>query len=65
MAALDCGLLLFEDNQVKAMDFGPRIAKITTWLFLIGMERKGGDSFGRGPSSGTILGMPGHPKGSH
>ena len=41
LGASDCGLLLFEDNQVKAMDFGPRIAKITTWSFLIGMERMG------------------------
>ncbi len=41
MGASDCGLLLFEDNQVKSMDFGLRIAKITTWSFLIGMERMG------------------------
>ena len=41
MGASDYGLLLFEDNQVKNMDFGPRIAKITTWSFLIGMERMG------------------------
>ena len=37
----DYGLLLFEDSQVKKMDFGPHIAKITTWSFLIGMERMG------------------------
>ncbi len=41
LGASDYGLLLFEDNQVKSMDFGPRIAKITTWSFLIGMERMG------------------------
>lgn len=41
LGASDYGLLLFEDNQVKNMDFGPRIAKITTWSFLIGMERMG------------------------
>ena len=41
LGAPDNGLLLFEDNQVKTMDFGPRIAKITTWSFLIGMERMG------------------------
>ena len=31
MRASDYRLLLFEDNHVKNMDFGPRIAKITTW----------------------------------
>ena len=41
LGASDYGLLLFEDNQVKKMDFGPRIAKITTWSFMIGMERMG------------------------
>ena len=41
LGASDYGLLLFEDNLVKKMDFGPRIAKITTWSFLIGMERMG------------------------
>ncbi len=41
LGASDYGLLLFEDNQVKNLDFGPRIAKITTWSFMIGMERMG------------------------
>ena len=37
----DYGLLLFEESRVKAMDFGPRLAKITTWSFLIGLEEMG------------------------
>ena len=37
----DYGLLLFEESCVKAMDFGPRLAKITTWSFLIGLEEMG------------------------
>ncbi len=39
--ASDYGLVLFEDNQVKNLDFGPRIAKVTTWSFMIGLERMG------------------------
>ena len=34
----DHGLLLFEESRVKTMDFGPRLAKITAWSFLIGRE---------------------------
>ncbi len=41
LGASDYRLLLFEENQVKSMDFGPRIAKITTWSFLVGLERMG------------------------
>ena len=37
----DYGLLLFEESCVKTMDFGPRLAKITTWSFLIGLEEMG------------------------
>ena len=37
----DYGLLLFEESRVKSMDFGPRLAKITTWSFLIGLEEMG------------------------
>ena len=41
LGATDYGVLLFEENKVKAMDFGPRLAKITTWSFLVGLERAG------------------------
>ncbi len=41
MRATDYGVLLFEENKVKWMDFGPRLAKVTTWSFLIGLERMG------------------------
>lgn len=37
----DYGLILFEDARVKTMDFGPHMAKVTTWSFLIGLERMG------------------------
>jgi len=41
MGSGDYGLLLFEESRVKTMDFGPRLAKITTWSFLIGLEEMG------------------------
>ena len=37
----DYGLLLFEDRRIKSMDFGPHLAKVTTWSFLVALERMG------------------------
>ncbi|MCW3782924.1 hypothetical protein [Defluviimonas salinarum] len=41
MAADDEALVLFEDAAVKKMDFGPHIRKLSTWSFLIALERAG------------------------
>ena len=39
LSADDDALLVFEDNKVKSMDFGPKVSKVTTWSFLLGLER--------------------------
>lgn len=41
MSPSDEALLLFEDSAVKKMDFGPKVTKVTTWSFFLGLERMG------------------------
>ncbi len=31
--------LIFEDQKIKTMDFGPNVSKLTTWSFILGLER--------------------------
>jgi len=35
----DDALLIFEDQKIKTMDFGPNVSKVTTWSFILGLER--------------------------
>lgn len=39
MTDTDDALLIFEDKKIKTMDFGPNVSKVTTWSFLLGLER--------------------------
>ncbi len=59
----DYGLLLFEENRVKTMDFRPRLAKITTWSFLIGTGGNGRHSFSRRFPSGSCRGQSSNSEG--
>lgn len=41
MSPSDEALLLFEDSAVKKINFGPKVTKVTTWSFFLGLERMG------------------------